>query len=148
EDINNLAYALMVRGARERALLPAIDVLIDQLTELAHQHADQAMLSRTHGQPATPTTLGKEFANFVYRLRRSRAALAAVKLTGKANGAVGNYNAHLVAYPQVDWEALARRFVESLGLEFNPYTVQIEPHDALAEAFDAIARLNTILIDL
>ncbi len=148
EDINNLAYALMVRGASEHALLPAVDRLIDRLAGLAHEHADQAMLARTHGQPATPTTLGKEFANFVHRLRRARAAAAAVQLTGKANGAVGNYNAHVVAYPQVDWEALARRFVESLGLEFNPYTVQIEPHDALAEAFDATARLNTILIDL
>ena len=106
------------------------------------------MLARTHGQPATPTTLGKELANFVHRLRRARAALAAVSLTGKANGAVGNYNAHLVAYPQVDWQGFARRLVESLGLEFNPYTVQIEPHDALAEAFDALARLNTVLIDL
>jgi adenylosuccinate lyase len=148
EDINNLAYALLVRGARDDVLLPAIDRLADRLASLAHQHADAAMLARTHGQPATPTTLGKELANVVARLRRARARLAAVRLTGKANGAVGNYNAHLAAYPQVDWEAFARRFVESLGLEFNPYTTQIEPHDALAEAFDAIARLNTILVDL
>jgi adenylosuccinate lyase len=148
EDINNLAYALLVRGAREEVLLPAIGRLADRLASLAHQHADAPMLARTHGQPATPTTLGKELANVVARLRRARARLAAVRLTGKANGAVGNYNAHLAAYPQVDWEAFSRRFVESLGLEFNPYTTQIEPHDALAEAFDAIARLNTILVDL
>jgi len=148
EDINNLAYALMVRGARDDALLPAVDAVVEKLAGLAHAHAGDAMLGRTHGQPATPTTLGKELANFVHRLRRARAQLAAVRLTGKANGAVGSYNAHLAAYPQVDWEAFARRFVESLGLEFNPYTVQIEPHDALAEACDALARLNTILIDL
>ncbi|MFO1361754.1 MAG: adenylosuccinate lyase [Burkholderiales bacterium] len=148
EDVNNLAYALLVRGARDEALLPAIDRLVDRLAGLAREHADAAMLARTHGQPATPTTLGKELANVVARLRRARARLAAVRLTGKANGAVGNYNAHLAAYPQVDWEAFARRFVESLGLEFNPYTTQIEPHDALAEAFDALARLNTVLVDL
>jgi adenylosuccinate lyase len=148
EDINNLAYALMVRGARDEVLLPAVDALAKKLGQLAHAHAADAMLARTHGQPATPTTLGKEVANFVHRLRRARTALASVKLTGKANGAVGNYNAHLAAYPQVDWQGLARRFVESLGLEFNPSTVQIEPHDALAEAFDAVARLNTVLVDL
>ena len=148
EDINNLAYALLVRGARDEVLLPAIDRLADRLASLAHQHADAAMLARTHGQPATPTTLGKELANVVARLRRARARFAAVRLTGKANGAVGNYNAHLAAYPQVDWEVFSRRFVESLGLEFNPYTTQIEPHDALAETFDAVARLNTILVDL
>ena len=148
EDVNNLAYALMVRGARDTVLLPAIEAVVAKLAAAAHAGADHAMLARTHGQPATPTTLGKELANFVHRLRRARAGLEAVKLTGKANGAVGNYNAHLAAYPQIDWQALARRFVESLGLEFNPYTVQIEPHDALAEVFDALARLNTILIDL
>ncbi len=148
EDINNLAYALMVRGARDEVLLPAVDELTRTLARLAHAHADDAMLSRTHGQPATPTTLGKELANFVHRLRRARAALAAVTLTGKANGAVGNYNAHLAAYPHVDWQGVARRLVESLRLEFNPYTVQIEPHDSLAECFDALARLNTVLIDL
>lgn len=148
EDINNLAYALMIRDARDRALLPAIDALIEKLRALAHELADAAMLARTHGQPATPTTLGKEIANFVHRLLRARAGAAAVKLTGKTNGAVGNYNAHVVAYPNVDWPAFARRFVESLGLEFNPYTVQIEPHDALADLFDALARLNTVLIDL
>jgi adenylosuccinate lyase len=138
----------MVRGARDTVLLPAIDEVIGKLTGLAHAHANLPMLSRTHGQPATPTTLGKELANFVHRLRRGRARLAAVKLAGKANGAVGSYNAHLAAYPNVDWEALARRFVESFGLEFNPYTVQIEPHDALAEVFDALARVDTVLIDL
>ncbi|HEY9381274.1 MAG TPA: adenylosuccinate lyase, partial [Burkholderiales bacterium] len=148
EDINNLSYSLMVRDARDAVLLPTIDNVVDRLTGLAHEHADAAMLSRTHGQPATPTTLGKEVANFVHRLRRARARLAAVPLTGKVNGAVGNYNAHLVAYPEIDWETFARRFVESLGLEFNPYTIQIEPHDSLAEVFDALARLNTILIDL
>jgi adenylosuccinate lyase len=148
EDINNLAYALLVRGACEEVLLPAVDRLADRLAGLAHEHADAPMLARTHGQPATPTTLGKELANVVARLRRARAGLAAVRLTGKANGAVGNYNAHLAAYPQVDWEAFARRFVASLGLEFNPYTTQIEPHDAFAEVFDAIARLNTIVVDL
>jgi adenylosuccinate lyase len=148
EDINNLAYALLVRGARDEVLLPAIDRLVERLAGLAREHAGAAMLARTHGQPATPTTLGKEIANVVARLARARARLAGVQLTGKANGAVGNYNAHLAAYPQVDWEAFSRRFVESLGLEFNPYTTQIEPHDALAEAFDALARLNTILVDL
>ncbi len=148
EDINNLAYAALVRGARDQVLLPAVDRVVERLTVLAHAHADAPMLARTHGQPATPTTLGKELANVVARLARARTRLAAVSLTGKANGAVGNYNAHLAAYPQVDWEAFARRFVEALGLEFNPYTTQIEPHDSLAEAFDALARLNTILVDL
>ena len=148
EDINNLSYALMVRDARDRALLPAIDAVVDKLAALARELADRPMLSRTHGQPATPTTLGKELANVVHRLRRARARLAGVALTGKINGAVGNYNAHLAAYPEVDWEGFARRFVESLGLEFNPYTIQIEPHDSLAECFDALARLNTVLVDL
>jgi adenylosuccinate lyase len=148
EDVNNLAYALMTRGARDTVLLPAIDEVTARLTGLAHAHAALPMLARTHGQPATPTTLGKELANFVHRIRGGRARLAAVKLTGKANGAVGAYNAHLAAYPGVDWEVLARRFVESFGLEFNPYTVQIEPHDALAELCDALARVNTVLVDL
>jgi adenylosuccinate lyase len=119
-----------------------------RLVELAHVHADLPMLARTHGQPATPTTLGKEIANFVHRLRQARARFVAVPIRGKINGATGNYNAHLAAYPAVDWEALARRFVESIGLEFNPYTIQIEPHDGLAELFDTLARINTILIDL
>src|SRR6266702_4382723 len=145
EDINNLAYALMLKEGRDRVLLPALDRVIEAL---AAQLADAAMLARTHGQPASPTTLGKELANVVHRLRRSRRSIGAVSLTGKINGAVGNYNAHLAAYPDFDWERFARTFVESLGLEFNPYTTQIEPHDSLAEQFDAIARANTVLLDL
>jgi adenylosuccinate lyase len=148
EDINNLSHALMLKAAREEALLPALDKVVDRLRELAHQLAEVPMMSRTHGQPATPTTLGKELANAVYRLERARSRIAAVGLLGKINGAVGNYNAHLAAYPGYDWEGFARRFVEGLGLEFNPYTIQIEPHDAMAELFDAFARANTILIDL
>ncbi len=148
EDINNLAYGLMLKEARERVLLPALDRVIEALAGLAARLADAAMLARTHGQPASPTTLGKELANVVHRLRRARRGIAAVSLTGKMNGAVGNYNAHVVAYPDFDWEPFAQRFVESLGLEFNPYTIQIEPHDSLAEQFDAIARANTILLDL
>jgi len=148
EDINNLCHALMLKAARDTVMLPALDGIIATLADLAHAHADQPMLSHTHGQPASPTTLGKEIANVVHRLRRARARIAAVALSGKANGAVGNYNAHLAAYPDVDWEGFSRRFVESLGLEFNPYTIQIEPHDAMAELFDAYARANTILLDL
>ena len=148
EDINNLAHALMAGDARRMVLLPALDAVLDKLLALAHELADVPMLARTHGQAATPTTLGKEIANVVQRLRRARARIAAVSLMGKINGAVGNYNAHLAAYPQLDWEGFARGFVEALGLEFNAYTTQIEPHDALAELFDACARANTILIDL
>ena len=148
EDINNLAYGLMLRDARDRAMLPALRAISAKLRDLAHRHAELAMLSRTHGQAATPTTLGKEMANVVHRLERAAKKLAAVQLTGKINGAVGNYNAHLAAYPDFDWENFARKFVEKLGLEFNPYTIQIEPHDSIAELFDAYARLNTILIDL
>ncbi len=148
EDINNLAHGLMLHDARAEELLPAIDRLRARLAALAAELAELPMLARTHGQPATPTTLGKELANAVWRLDRARARLAAVEILGKMNGAVGNYNAHLAAYPEVDWEALARRFVESLGLAFNPYTIQIEPHDYMAELFDACARLNTVLIDL
>ena len=148
EDINNLAYGLMLRDARDSVMLPALQVIIARLRDLAHRHAELAMLSRTHGQAATPTTLGKEMANVVYRLERATKNIAAVQLTGKINGAVGNYNAHLAAYPAFDWETFARKFVEKLGLEFNPYTIQIEPHDSIAELFDAYARLNTILIDL
>ncbi len=148
EDINNLAHALMLADAREKVMLPAIDGVVDKLVALAHALADAPMLARTHGQAATPTTMGKEMANVVHRLRRARARIAAAGLTGKINGAVGNYNAHLAAYPAFDWEAFARKFVEALGLEFNAYTTQIEPHDALAELFDACARANTILIDL
>jgi len=148
EDINNLAYALALQGARDAVLLPALDELIARLRALAHEHADAPMLSRTHGQPATPTTLGKEIANVVARLRRARARLAGVAMLGKINGAVGNYNAHMVAYPGFDWERFAARFVAALGLEFNPYTTQIEPHDSVAELLDALARTNTIVLDL
>ncbi|WP_223115934.1 adenylosuccinate lyase [Oryzomicrobium terrae] len=148
EDINNLSHALMLKLAREEALLPSLDKVIARLRELAHQLADVPMMSRTHGQPATPSTMGKELANTVYRLTRARSRIEQVGLLGKINGAVGNYNAHLAAYPGYDWEGFAKRFVESLGLEFNPYTIQIEPHDAMAELFDAFARANTILIDL
>jgi adenylosuccinate lyase len=148
EDINNLSHALMCQGARAQAMLPMLDKVIAKLTEMAHAHAEVPMMSRTHGQPATPSTMGKEMANTAYRLQRARARIAQVELLGKINGAVGNYNAHLAAYPGYDWEGFAKRFVESLGLTFNPYTIQIEPHDALAELFDAFARANSILIDL
>jgi adenylosuccinate lyase len=147
EDINNLAYALMLREARSQIILPVMDEVIAAITHLAHQYADQAMLSRTHGQPASPTTLGKEMANVVHRLKRQRQQLLGVSVLGKINGAVGNYNAHLVTYPDVDWEALARDFVTDLGLEWNPYTTQIEPHDYIAEYFDAVSRFNTVVLD-
>ena len=147
EDINNLAYALMLREGRDALLLPVMDRMIERLRAFAHRYADLAMLSRTHGQPASPTTLGKELANVVARLRRQRDQLKAVRLTGKINGAVGNYNAHLAAYPDVDWPALSRRMVEALGLEWSAYTIQIEPHDYMAEYFDALARFNTVLLD-
>src|SRR5512142_725999 len=148
EDINNLAHARMFLGGRDKVLLPAVDRIVLRLRSLANAHAGLAMLARTHGQPATPTTLGKEMANIAHRLERARAAFAAVRMLGKANGATGNFNAHAAAVPGMDWPAFSRRFVEDLGLEYNPLTIQIEPHDALAEAFDAAARLNTILIDL
>ena len=148
EDINNLAYGALVLGARREVLLPALTGLIADLRALAHAHADLPMLSRTHGQAATPTTLGKEMANVVARLERAVGIFATAALPGKINGAVGNYNAHVVAYPDIDWEALARRVVGALGLEFNAYTTQIEPHDGLAALFDALARVNTIVIDL
>ena len=147
EDINNLSHALMLREGRDAVLLPQIDGVISAVRDLAHRYADQPMLSRTHGQPASPTTLGKELANVVARLRRQREQITAVPLLGKINGAVGNYNAHLAAYPEIDWAAHARAFVESLGIEWNPYTIQIEPHDYMAELFDAVARFNTVLID-
>lgn len=147
EDINNLAYGLMLKEGRDLALLPLIDAVIEEITAMAHRTAAVPMLARTHGQPASPTTLGKELANFVHRLRRGREKLAQVEILGKINGAVGNYNAHYLAFPEVDWEALARRFVEGLGLTWNQYTTQIEPHDYLAEWFDCLSRLNTILID-
>ena len=148
EDINNLAHALMLRAGRDEILLPALDRMIAALTGLAGSLAAVPMLARTHGQPATPTTMGKEMAIFVHRLRRARDRVANVRMLGKINGAVGNYNAHIAAYPSVGWEAFAQRFVEMLGFEFNPYTAQIEPHDWPAELFDALARANTILIDL
>jgi adenylosuccinate lyase len=148
EDVNNLSHARMLRGGRDQVLLPAIDAVIERVRALAHQHADLPMLSRTHGQPATPTTLGKEMANVAARLQRARRRVAEVALLGKINGATGNFNAHVAAAPRVDWPALARRFVEAMGLEYNPLTIQIEPHDAMAEVFDALARLNTILVDL
>jgi adenylosuccinate lyase len=148
EDINNLSHGLMLKAAREQVMLPALDRLVARLRELSHALADLPMLAHTHGQPASPTTLGKELANVAHRLERQRERLAAVELLGKINGAVGNYNAHLSAYPDFDWEGYAKRFVEGLGLAFNPYTIQIEPHDYMAELFDAHARINTILIDL
>ena len=147
EDINNLSYALMLKQAKEEVLLPAMDGLIQRLWALANDFSAQPMLSRTHGQPATPTTMGKEFANEAARLQRQFEQLAKVELLGKINGAVGNYNAHVVAYPELDWPGFARHFVESLGLTFNPYTIQIEPHDYLAEFFQCLSRFNTILID-
>jgi adenylosuccinate lyase len=148
EDINNLSYALLCLEARDRVLLPRLDGLLDALRAMAHAHAADPMMARTHGQPATPTTLGKEVAVFVRRLRRTRDTFAGVAILGKMNGAVGNYNAHLAAYPDVDWPELSRRFVESLGLGLNPLTTQIEPHDWMAEYFDALARANTVLLDL
>ena len=147
EDINNTAHALMLEHGRREVLLPAIDALIERLRALAHEHAALPMLSRTHGQPASPTTLGKEMANIAARLMRARDTIARVQLCAKFNGAVGNYNAHTAAWPQFDWPAFNRRFIESLGLTFNAYTIQIEPHDAMAELFDATARANTIVLD-
>ncbi|MDJ0805993.1 MAG: adenylosuccinate lyase [Gammaproteobacteria bacterium] len=147
EDINNLSHALMLREGRGQVLLPQMDEVIEAIRHLAHALADQPMLCRTHGQPASPSTLGKEMANVVFRLQRQREQIAAQPLLGKINGAVGNYNAHLSAYPELDWPGFARSFVESLGLNWNPYTIQIEPHDYIAEMFDAVARFNTILID-
>jgi adenylosuccinate lyase len=148
EDINNLSYALMLRDAREQVLLPAFDAVIAKLRELARANAALPMLSRTHGQTASPSTLGKELANVVARLERQRKQLAAVEIPGKINGAVGNYNAHAIAYPELDWRAFSQRFVEGLGLDYNPYTTQIEPHDGVAEYCDAVRRANIILIDL
>ena len=147
EDINNLSHALMLSEGRDGQLLPLADEIIGEVRRLAHAYAEQPMLSRTHGQPASPTTLGKEMANVVARLVRQRQQIASVTLLGKMNGAVGDYNAHLAGYPDVDWAAHARQFVESLGIGWNPYTIQIEPHDYMAELFDAIARFNTVLID-
>src|SRR6267378_1465271 len=148
EDVNNLCHALMLRDSRAQVLLPTIDALLDKLVSLAHAHADLPMLSRTHGQPATPSTLGKELANVVHRLRCQRDRVASVALTAKINGAVGNYNAHLAAYPDFDWEQFCRSFVQKLGFEFNPYTTQIEPHDCIAALLDAYVGINTVLLDL
>jgi adenylosuccinate lyase len=148
EDINNLSYALMLRESRDQVLLPRLEALIEALRGLARRHAAAPMLARTHGQAATPTTLGKEMANFAHRLARARDGIAKVSVLGKINGAVGNYNAHHIAYPDFDWERFSRRFVEHLGLEFNAYTTQIEPHDWTAELLDAYARANSILLDL
>jgi adenylosuccinate lyase len=148
EDVNNLAYALMIADSRANVMLPRLDELVAALRAAARRHAALPMLSRTHGQAATPTTLGKEMANFAHRLARARERIAAVRPLGKINGAVGNYNAHVAAYPGFDWERFCRRFVERLGLEFNPYTTQIEPHDWLAELLDAYARANSVLLDL
>ncbi len=147
EDINNLSHALMLREGRGQMLIPQMDDLIKVIRQLAHEHADKPMLSRTHGQPASPTTLGKEMANVVYRLQRQRDQAANVAMLGKINGAVGNYNAHLSAYPDIDWPTFAKEFIESLGLTWNPYTIQIEPHDYMAELFDAVSRFNNIVID-
>ena len=148
EDINNLSHALALKEARREALLPDMDALIEALRTLAHRHAARPMLARTHGQPATPTTLGKEMAVFAARLERQRNAVAGSAIRGKMNGAVGNYNAHLSARPDLDWPGIAKDFVEGLGLDFNPYTTQIEPHDWMAELFHATERFNTVLIDL
>ena len=148
EDINNLSHALMLKSAREAVLLPALAGICSRLAMLAHTHFAVAMLAHTHGQPASPTTLGKEMANVAYRLQRGQKTVADVEMLGKINGAVGNYNAHLSAYPSLAWPTFCKQFVEGLGLNFNPYTIQIEPHDYMAELFDAIARVNTILIDL
>jgi adenylosuccinate lyase len=148
EDINNLSHALMLKAGRDTILIPTLDQLTDTLSELARENAGVSMMSRTHGQPASPTTLGKEIANVVYRLQRQLTLINNVPMLGKINGAVGNYNAHISAYPDIDWPKLAQTFVESLGLDWNPYTTQIEPHDYIAELFDSMARCNTILIDL
>ena len=147
EDINNLAYALMLREARNQSLLPLMDDVINALGELARRYADEPMLSRTHGQTATPTTVGKEMANVAARLHRQREQYAAIPMLGKINGAVGNYNAHRVAYPDIDWPVFSKQFISELGLEFNPLTTQIEPHDYMAEQFDTLARFNTVLLD-
>ena len=147
EDINNNSHALMLKEAREEVIAPMFNQVIDAITELAKKYAEAPMMSRTHGQPASPTTLGKEMANVVYRLRRQLKQIMDVELMAKINGAVGNYNAHMSAYPQVDWKEFSREFEEGLGLTWNPYTIQIEPHDYIAELFDAIARFNTIVLD-
>ena len=147
EDINNLSHALMLKSGRDQILLPKLTEVLDMINNLAHQYAAVPMMSRTHGQPASPTTLGKEFANVVHRMRRQLKQIEAVEILAKFNGAVGNYNAHISAYPDSDWPSISQQFIESMGLSWNPYTTQIEPHDYIAELFDALARLNTIMID-
>ncbi|WP_019209638.1 adenylosuccinate lyase [Yersinia massiliensis] len=147
EDINNLSHALMLHTARQDVVLPMWRQIIDSIKALAHQYRDLPLLSRTHGQPATPSTIGKEFANVAYRMERQFRQLSQVEILGKINGAVGNYNAHIVAYPEVNWHQFSEEFVTSLGITWNPYTTQIEPHDYIAELFDCVARFNTILID-
>lgn len=147
EDINNLSHALMLKEGRDQVMVPALQQIADTLTAMAHEFADVPMLSRTHGQTASPTTVGKEFANVAYRLKRQISLISAVPMLGKINGAVGNYNAHISAYPEIDWAQNAKQFIEQLDLELNPYTTQIEPHDYMAELFDGLARANTILID-
>jgi adenylosuccinate lyase len=147
EDINNLSYALMLKGGMKQVIQPDMAATIDAIRKLARDYAEIPLLSRTHGQPASPTTLGKEMANVVYRLQRQQKQILAAQYLGKINGAVGNYNAHISAYPEIDWQATAEQFVTSLGLGWNPYTIQIEPHDYIAETFDAVVRFNTILID-
>ncbi|HHH0067456.1 TPA: adenylosuccinate lyase [Yersinia enterocolitica] len=147
EDINNLSHALMLQTARQDVILPEWRKIIDSIKALAHQYRDLPLLSRTHGQPATPSTIGKELANVAYRMERQFRQLSQVEILGKINGAVGNYNAHIVAYPEVDWHQFSESFVTSLGINWNPYTTQIEPHDYIAELFDCVARFNTILID-
>ena len=148
EDINNLSHALMLKSARDGVMSPKLDEVISRLTELALEFSAQPLLSRTHGQTASPTTMGKELANVAYRLKRQQKQLANNEVLGKINGAVGNFNAHLSAYPDFDWESFAKNFVESLGLDYNPMTIQIEPHDYMAEIYDILARTNTILIDI
>ncbi|OUS40008.1 adenylosuccinate lyase, partial [Oleispira antarctica] len=147
EDINNLSHALMLKAGRDEVVIPCMEQVTNAICELAHEHADLPMLSRTHGQTASPTSLGKEMANVVARLRRQMKQIKQVEMLGKINGAVGNYNAHISAYPEIDWAENAQVFIEGLGLTFNPYTTQIEPHDYIAELFDGIARFNTILLD-
>ncbi|MCX8582069.1 adenylosuccinate lyase [Gilliamella sp. B3482] len=148
EDINNLSYALMLKTARDTVIVPYWNKLIDIITAQAKAYRDLPLLSRTHGQPATPSTIGKEFANVAYRLKRQLKQLQSIEILGKINGATGNYNAHMVAYPQINWHKFSEEFVTSLGLQWNPYTTQIEPHDYIAEYFDCVARFNTIMIDL
>lgn len=147
EDINNLSYSLMLKEAKDTVIVPHMNEIIDRLQSLANAHAEIPMLSRTHGQSATPTTVGKEFANYVYRLRRQRDQIEASEILGKFNGATGSFNAHLVAYPEVDWPSVAKGFVEDLGVTYNPYSTQIEPHDYIAELFDGVSRFNTVLLD-